>query len=318
MIIFLYGQESFLSQQKLNELVQKYKQKHQSGLNFELFDFGTGGFTEIFSRLRVFLDACSMFDEKKLAVLENIFSLNKDDQEKVLPLLQSEGLKADREKFVILRENGEPDKRSRLFKTLNKEDVQVQDFKKLSPVRLRQWVLSRIKERGGKITDQILDQWLSSLGDDLWLISNEINKLISFNPEISQKSINELADAKLKLNIFETIEAISSGQRQKAWSLVGKHFKQGEDPSYLFSMIVYQFRNLAMVGSFLQEGLSQGQIANQAKIHPFVVKKSLWQLKKVGLDKIKQIFNVLSELEIKIKIGLVEPKTALDLLIASS
>jgi hypothetical protein len=38
MLIFLYGQDTHRSRQKLNEIIARYKKVHQSGLNLKYFE----------------------------------------------------------------------------------------------------------------------------------------------------------------------------------------------------------------------------------------------------------------------------------------
>jgi len=79
MIIFLYGQDSYRSRKKLNEIIDHYKKIHQSGLNLKYFN----GKELNFEDFRDEIQQTSMFDEKKLAILEDTFS-NKQFKEKFL------------------------------------------------------------------------------------------------------------------------------------------------------------------------------------------------------------------------------------------
>jgi ubiquinone/menaquinone biosynthesis C-methylase UbiE len=83
MLIFLYGPDSYRSRQKLNEIIGHYKNSQKSGLNLVLVDADKTEFEEFYNNLR----SSSMFKEKKLVVLKNLF-LNKVFQESFLEVLK--------------------------------------------------------------------------------------------------------------------------------------------------------------------------------------------------------------------------------------
>ena len=79
MIIFLYGQDSYRSQQKLNEIIDSYKKVHKTGLNLVTLNAKEIQFLDVENNLKV----ASMFAEKKLIVLKEVFA-NKKFQEDLL------------------------------------------------------------------------------------------------------------------------------------------------------------------------------------------------------------------------------------------
>ena len=70
MIIFLYGPDTYRSRQKLNEIIEHYKKVHKSGLNLKYFDLQKSSYQDFKDEIQ----QASMFKEKKLLVLKNIFS----------------------------------------------------------------------------------------------------------------------------------------------------------------------------------------------------------------------------------------------------
>jgi len=71
MIIFLYGSDTYRSRQKLKEIIEEYKRRHQSGLNFIRINFDEKDLPADkagFSDLKQAVETVSMFDEKKLGI----------------------------------------------------------------------------------------------------------------------------------------------------------------------------------------------------------------------------------------------------------
>ena len=77
MIIFLYGEDSYRSKRKLEEIILGYKKVHKSGLNLIYINAKEASFKDFYSNFRV----SSMFAEKKLIVLNNVFSNVKFQEE---------------------------------------------------------------------------------------------------------------------------------------------------------------------------------------------------------------------------------------------
>jgi len=81
-------------------------------------------------------------------------------------------------------------------------------------------------------------------------------------------------------------------------------------------MFVYQFRNLLLVKSLLQNGVNTAQIGQKIKLHPFVLKKTLAQAQNFSLADLKKIYAGLLETDISIKNGRLAPAAAVDLMVA--
>ena len=139
MIIFIYGQDSYRSRQKLNEIIEHYKKTHKSGLNLRHFDFKKDDYQNF--KDQIF--SISMFKEKKLAILENIIE-NKEFKEKFL----EDAKKFTKLKDIILfyeeKEIPEKDKLLQFVAKFGK----IQEFKLLEGRQLKNWVAKEITNLG--------------------------------------------------------------------------------------------------------------------------------------------------------------------------
>jgi DNA polymerase-3 subunit delta len=209
-----------------------------------------------------------------------------------------------------------PRKNNALFKFLL-ENTKKQNFEKLTGLKLNQWILSEIKKSSpeSQISKEALEKLIAYIGNDTALIKQELEKLISFSGKamIESGTIDLLTKANLDNNIFETIEALSANKKKKALELFHRHLDKGDDPFYLFSMFVYQFRILLRIASLLENGIfSEFEIAKLTKLHPYVVKKSLTQARNFGEQKLITIYKKLGALDAKIKTGQADIKLSLD------
>lgn len=305
MIIFLYGQDNYRSKRKLKELIEHYRKIHKSGLSLKYLDIQKLSFKELEDELK----QTSIFKEKKLLVLMNVFS-----NIEFKKIFVKKGKKfIDSENTLLFYEPDKVDKRDALGKFLNKH-AKSQEFQLLEGLKLRNWLKKEFQERKAKIKEQALDKFITFVDNDPWQMINEVQKLAHFKngKEIEVKDIELLIRPKITLDIFKTIEAIASKDKKRALKLLRNHLKKGDNPFYLFSMINYQFRNLLIIKDLLVRNLSP---YSSTGLHPFVVKKSCDLARKFDFSELKKIYQRLLRVDLSIKTGKSDPEAALDLLI---
>jgi DNA polymerase-3 subunit delta len=233
---------------------------------------------------------------------------------------KQENIIGNQDWVAIFWEDNAPKKNNALYKFLEKNSKK-QHFEKLSGIKINQWTLGKLKELNlaAEISKGALEKLIIYSGGETITLNQEIQKLFNyaFPNIISESDVENLVKAKIDSNIFETIGALSSGNKKQALNLLHKHLAKDEDPFYLFSMFVYQFRNLLKIADLKENGLtSEYDIARIAKLHPFVVKKSLPQINRFGFFRLKNIYNQLGEIDTKIKTGQIEIRLALDKFVA--
>lgn len=308
MIIFLYGPDTYSSRQKLNAIIDRYKSIHKSGLALtratrENFDF---------EKFKQVLKTVSMFNEKKLIILEDLLGATRSQISTELLKSDFNKLKTDKDTIIVFWEQS-PDKRSSPFKWL-KANAQCQEFKLADARELRGWVEDKIKNQKAKIKNEAIERLVLYIGSDLWRMSNEVEKLITFRrgKVITAGDVDLLVNSQVDLNIFKTIDALARGAKPRALELIWGYLDRGTDPSYLFSMILWQFRNLIKVSSYHSTGYNQ--IARVTGLHPFVIKKSTFLARRFTEDSLKSIYGYLLDIDLAIKTGRIDPRIALDLL----
>src|SRR3989344_4012286 len=314
MLIFLSGEDTFRSKQKLREIIEEYKKIHKNGLNLVIMDYqSAGGFED----LKRELETVSMFKEKKLIILKG--ALLSPEFEK--PLLDyKDNLLKDKANTIVFFEDGKADSRKSFFKFLEKNSKS-QEFKPLSGLQLLAFAKKEFDKHEIKIKNEALEQLVIFCGNDLWRLSNEIIKLVAFkiedkNQEISLKEVEQMVNSEIETDIFRTIDAIARKNKKQALSLLHKHLEDGDSAPYLLSMINFQFRNLLIVKDLLEKRTQYHLIARKAGIHPFVLKKSYELCGRFTLSEIKKIYQRIFLADFNIKTGKIEPQTALDVVIS--
>jgi DNA polymerase-3 subunit delta len=308
MFIFLYGEDTYRSSQKLQEIVNEYKKVHETGLNLIYFDCQKSNFEEFKNSVQ----SISMFREKKLIILKQGF-FNTNFKEKFLqwakPARESENI-------IIVYENQTVKKTDALFKFL-KTKAKTQEFNYLVGKKLEDWVDKEFQKYGAKIEWSARAKLINFVGKDLWQMSQEIRKLSAYKLKgiIQVKDVELLVVPKIETDIFKTIDAIAQKNKELALLLLHKHLAKGDAPLYLLSMINFQFRNLLVVKDFMENRCNTYNNLRIPGMHPYVARKSSAQAQNFTFDKLKKIYYKLLAIDTKIKTGKVDARMALDMFV---
>ena len=144
---------------------------------------------------------------------------NKKDPEDLIDYIKKNKLAETKEVIIVFFEPAAPDKRTKIFKFLNKKPVMVQSFDSLAGANLENWIKKEIASQGGQIDSMSLQKLVFFAGNDLWQLKNEINKLLSYSKSITSQNIDLLIKAKIDNNIFDTIDALGQRNKPKAQML---------------------------------------------------------------------------------------------------
>jgi DNA polymerase-3 subunit delta len=308
MIIFLYGEDSYRAKQKLLEIIEGYKKVHKSGLNLIYLDVAEKEFADF----QNYLKSNSMFDDKKLIILKNVFS-DKKFQEDFLENIKKINEIKD---IIVIYENNKVDERTKIFKTLKKE-TKSQEFNFLTGALLKKWATQEFEKYGAKIDFQAQETLLNYIGSDLWRLENEIKKLSYFkkNQLIKDEDVKLQIKSKIENDIFKTIEALANKDKKQALIYFNKHLESGDNILYLLSMVAYQFKNILIVKELIEKKELYNIIAKKSGLHPFVVQKTFSLCNKFSIDQLKNIYQKIFQIDSDIKTGKIDSELALELLI---
>ncbi len=313
MIIFLYGEDGYSIREKIKEIVGKYKKVHQKGLDLKYINSFSENPEQEFTKFKNSFRQTSMFKEKKLLVIEDPFSNSLLEKE----ILKHKDIFAKGDDIALVYKQGKIDSKNDLVKFLKKK-AKSQEFKPLTGNGLKRWVKNEVNRNRGKISLQALESLIGYVGNDLWRLSQEINKLTNYKggQQINIEDVRSFVERDLQTDIFKTIDAIGQKNKKKAINLLHEHLEKGDSPLYLLAMINYQFRNILLVKDFIEKRKPYPLLVKESGLHPFVVKKSASQSRHFTLEGLKKIYRTIFKVDLDIKTGQVVPELALDMLVA--
>lgn len=328
MIFFLYGPDTFRSRLKLKQIKDKFiAEVDKSALNIEALD-GTKLETPQFEKA---INTMPFLAKKRLVIIEDLISKNKG-QKIQKEILETLGKKELTDTVVVFWESGLGDdkakksrskvttKRSNLLFGRLKKEKYAQEFNLLNEAETVRWTASEIKNRNGKIQPAALNLLAELVGNDLWQMNSEIDKLLAFakNQEITVADVSGLVKTKLDENIFKLTDALGQKNKTLALKLISDQLKSGTLPTELLTKITWQFKNLLLVKDFMEQNgdaYPSDRLTYQLGLHPFVVKKTLAQARFHQLASLKKTYKNLLGIDYKIKTSQISPEVLFDLLV---
>ncbi len=182
------------------------------------------------------------------------------------------------------------------------------------------WIVKRAKDLyGAQIEPAAASALASVTTGDLRRADNELLKLVSYtgtDRPITEADVALLTPYVAEASMFEMVDALAEGRGKTAVSLVYRLLDQDADVFGLYGMITRQFRLLLLAKEHLDSGGYPKDIASAISVHPYVADKLAKQTRSFTLAQLETIYRALQDYDLKMKTGQIEPRLALDLLIA--
>ena len=191
------------------------------------------------------------------------------------------------------------------------------DCNTLSEKLLTQTVMQKISKNHAKIENTALKLLLEYCNFDLLNLDNEIKKLcayVGYDGVIKEKDVKELVHKHLEYSVFELNNFIAQKNAEKSFELLDALIAGKESPQNILVVLLSSFRR--MFFSITNKGTNK-EIADMlgVKEYSIVVTKKLSQ--KFTPKKLKQILDLGSEIDQKIKLSKMNDKDALYYFVAN-
>lgn len=274
MIIALTGENTFAIAAAERQLIDAFVAKHsQNGVERVDAEDLTP------SRLPDLLQGATLFSPARLVIVKNV-GANK-------PMLEplAEALAHASADNTIVIADAALDKRTKLYKFL-KAKSNFKELSPLSPSQLAKWAQEEAARLGGELGKTEAAYLIERAGPDQWRVSQELVKLVSHTPQVSKEVIDMLVEPTPEGTAFELLDAALAGNAVAVRHLI-THLKSEEDPYKLFGLLASQVHTMAVVATAGTR--SPDQIAKEAGLHPFVVRKMQAVAKRAGQARVGQI-----------------------------
>jgi DNA polymerase III subunit delta len=304
MLLLLYGEESFLRARKLQEIRERYFSLRKDKFYARAFDCSQVHAQEILQEIR----GVPLFGEKKLLILEDPFS----SQEIIEKLIEYKDELIKTPHVLVFSQEGAIGKQDPLFIFLKRQG-KAQEFFPFSSRSLGSWISQEFLRYGVRALPDAQSALVRAVGNDLWRLSNEIAKLVSYSKGavLSRSAVESLVEPVVEPEIFETIDAIASRNVKQALALLAEHEKHGDPPLRILATIGFQFRALLAIKEMADHSLSYVDVVKKTKLHPYVVKKAWDAAKRFSMDELKKGLRRIFDVELGLKTGGMESSRVL-------
>ena len=206
-----------------------------------------------------------------------------------------------------------------LFQEISPKAV-VRSFPLLKEVRLKPWVQKRVGDMGGSISPPAIDLLSRLIGSNLWVMSNEIDKLVLYvkDRRIEEQDVKLMVGYAQDVSVFAMIDAIVDFKVETAAQLLQQLLRGGAAPAYLLYMLDRQFRMIIRAKELKAQGKPEAVIQTTLGLYnEFALKRTLEQAGRYSSARLRQIYHQLLDADMAIKTGRYDSEIALELLITS-
>lgn len=298
---FIWGEESFLIDQKIKEIHSKMQE--ESGEEVELLYLDGDELSP--QRLLEELEFSPLFSLQRMVVIKRPSWLGKSGRklsrnEEILKVLQGY-LQRENPGQTLVISAAEHNSSNTLVKLLNKQTAVI-ECKSANPQYLANWIKEEFNSRGHKINSAGLSLMVKS-GQDMYYLYNLIEKLslISEGKTISVKDIEEQINSRDEIKVFKLTNALLDKNLKASFQAFYQLLEQGDHPVFILFMIVRQFSSLGKVKYYQENRTDIKEISRLTGMRDFAVKKMLGQARNFTWDEIQYLFKQFLDADIRFK-----------------
>lgn len=245
------------------------------------------------------IDACETLpigSDKKIILLKNITKINENFKKKL-----KDYLKKPVESTCLV-----------IFDFFNKFDFIISEkvsAKRLDDYALKELIVAELRNHEKTITSDATQHLIEACCNYYSLIKNELDKLASCDDfEITTKTVDSLVCKETEFTVFELTDALSRRDANKAVALLNLMDKDTKT----FSLVLNHFRRLFFVAV---SDLSDKELSELLGVKEFAVTKAKSLSKNFSKLQLKNIYEMLNDVDFYIKNGQMHVENALFYLI---
>lgn len=311
MLYVLYGTIGYLIDKEVTKIIQDNKLESMNIIKYNLMN-------DLLSTVLNDASSISLFGEKKVIIVSNsyIFTGNvKKGIEQNLEELEKYINSMNPNTILIFTVNNEKlDERKKITKLAKKNGI-IKEYNHADIITIIEKMFD-----GYSIQLETIKYLINRVGDDITLLSNEIEKIKLYKDnekKIVKEDIDKLTSKSLEVNNFKLIDSIIAKNKSEAITLYNERLRLNEEPIAIIIALANQIRIMYQVKQLYMDGYTENKIASILSIHPYRVKLAAQNGKKYDSNILLEYLKKLSDLDINIKTGNIDKILGLELFILS-
>lgn len=307
MITILTGANTYALRAELRRLTHAYIEAAGGPDMAEMAMERLDGEEASYERMQEALQSLPFLAPRKLVLLQTP-GANKDFAEKAASLLSELPETTD---LIIV----EPklDKRLAYYKLLKKQPG-FTEFAELDESGLARWLVDAAAAGGAKLLPADARHLIERVGANQQYLAHEVEKLTlgataaqaagtMKDVAITRWLIDELTVSTPQSTIFQLLEAAFAGNTKRAYELYAEQRALRVEPQQIIAMLAWQLHVLAIVkaGTAGESSRSLDSIAREAKLNPFVVKKTAGIARSLSMPQVRSLIADLTTIDERLK-----------------
>jgi len=317
----LHGDDAFTRTEELNGLRAKMGAAEMAELNTAVLD----GRAVTWDELRHHCDSLPFLSDRRLVIVTGLLTrlaqrgAGAEEQQLLERLLDHLPHLPPTTRLIFLEDRALPDGHPVLALARSQDEGHERAFTIPSGSVLTRWVYQRVRQEGGQIEPQAAQALCAFVGNDLYQLHHEIQKLVSYtNGErpISEDDVQTLTPQARQGSVFDLVDALGRRNGRQAARVYHDLLTMGEHPLGILGMITRQFRLMIQVKELAPQLPTAAAIARALHQDPYPIRKVLAQSHNFSLEQLHAVYHKLLKVDVAIKTGQTEATLALDTLIA--
>ena len=283
-VYLLTGEEPLFIHQLLTGFREKVLDDTSRDFNYDQFQGEGVDPTQVMMIAKTF----PVFSPRRLVILQNA-DLIKDEREVFLDYLD-----APCESTVMLFVAAKPDLRKKLFAALKKKGTVIH-CAPLSEQALPAWIAQEGRRRGVDLSEEATWCLKEHLGNDLFLIQQEIEKLalhLTDEKKVTLDMVQQLMAGGRSHSVFELIRALGERNLKGSLALLSSLLAEGEHPLFILTMLTRQWRLMAVAREALDAGKSEAAAGKKVPMPPNLLPHFFKQLRNWKGSDIRRAFDL--------------------------
>lgn len=302
----LIGDEGYLKKQYKEKLVHALVDPEDS-MNYHYEEGNNPNLSNIYD----LAETLPFFAERRVIVLENTGLLKKSIED------IKKRFEAFPDTTYIIMVEDEVDGRNALYKFF-KEKGYIAEMKMPSDKLLLSWIKKICSGAEKTIDDTAVFYLIEHMGTEMYLLKNELDKLISYcanKSHITIEDMNEICLDEAEDKIFDMLDAIASRNQKKALKLYRDLLELRKPAMQILALLNRHYNILMQISSLKEEGKDYKTMASVCGIQPFTVKKYVNQTSAYSFTTLYNMVERCQMTEQEVKTGIVKDVVGVELLI---
>ena len=326
-ICILHGDDAFSIKREIRGMTDQFSSASEAELNTQRLDGKTASLEEF----QTAVSTLPFFGGGRLVILESMsLKMDKSRQERFIKIL--DGTPESTQLVLVIEDHPRWRKEGsqwvRSWDLVNEThwlnkwmaehpNVEKKDFPLPDVREMDGWITKEAMQQGGKFTSEAARELAQSIGNNTFIASQEIAKLLMYVNRarpVARDDVIALVSEAGSSDVFAMLDAMLEGRTNEAVKMLHR-LLDDTPPEVILGAMAHRFRQLIQVREALDSGEDLKVLISQRVLFAGKqAEKTSSQARRFSLSELSSIYHRLLELDVQSKSSQLDPGTALEIL----